>query len=87
MVLEAVAISCAIPIVMSHGPLTIPIVKGCCTCDRLLHTFIISVFNSIKKNFTTIKHTWNESVNIIEGCNVAFDTNDGWNFQKSWLID
>ena len=82
MVLEAIAISCAISIVMSRGPLTIPVIKGRCTCDTLLHTFNISVFNSIKNNLTTIKHIWNESANIIEGCNVAFDTNDGWNFQK-----
>ena len=32
------------------------------------------------KNSTTIKHINNESANIIEGCNVAFDINDCWNF-------
>ena len=50
-------------------------------------TFNISMFKFVKKNSGTIKHIYNESVNIIEGCNVAFDTNDCWNFPKrcQWL--
>ena len=30
---------------------------------------------------TAIKHIYKESAHIIEGCNVACDTNDCWNFQ------
>ena len=39
-------------------------------------SFDIGVFKTIKKNSTTIKHIYTKSANIIEGCNVAFDTND-----------
>ena len=61
--------------------LTIPVVKESCARDVLLHSFHIGVFKCVKKISTTIKHIYKESVNIIEGCNVAFDTNDCWNFQ------
>ena len=37
------------------------------------------VYNHLK-NSTTIKRIYNSSANIIEGCNVAFDTNDCYNF-------
>ena len=52
-----------------------PVAKGCSTRDALPHTFDIGVFKSVKRNSATIKHIYNESANIIEGCNVAFDTN------------
>ena len=53
-----------------------PVGKGRCARDTLPHTFDIGVFKTAKKNSTTIKHIHNKSANIIEGCNVAFDTND-----------
>ena len=52
-----------------------PVHKGRCTRDALLHTFDIGVFKSAK-NSTTIKHIHNQSANMIEGFDVAFDTND-----------
>ena len=39
-------------------------------------TPLISACLNLFKNSTTIKHIYNEFVNIIEGCNVTFDTND-----------
>ena len=59
--------------------LTMPAINRLCPCDALPHTFNIGMFKSIK-NSATIKHIYNEPANIIEGCNVAFDTNDCWNF-------
>ena len=56
--------------------LTIPVVKGRFARGALPHAFHI-----VKTIFTKIKHIYKESANIIEGCNVAFDTNDCWNFQ------
>ena len=56
--------------------LTMPLGKECCAHDALPHTFDIGVFETIKTNSTTIKHIDNESANIIEGCNVDFDTID-----------
>ena len=74
-----------------RGPLTTGIVASQCTSSRnacdaltLLHTFNISMFKSVKKNFATIKYIYNKFANIIEGHTVAFDTNDCWNFQKRW---
>ena len=60
--------------------LTIPVVKGRCAHDALHHTLHIGVFKFVETISTTIKHIYKESANIIEGCNVAFDTNDCWNF-------
>ena len=57
-----------------------PIIKGRCTHDGLPHTLDISEFKSIEKNSTRVKHIYNESANIIEGSNVASDTNDCWTF-------
>ena len=59
---------------------TMPVVKNRCNRDVLPHTFNIGVFKSIKKDPDTLQHIYNESANIIEGCNVAFDTNACWNF-------
>ena len=36
----------------------------------------IGVFKSIENNSTTTKHIYNESANILEGCNVAFGASD-----------
>ena len=51
------------------------------------HAFQIGVFKFVFTISTTIKHIYKGSANIIEGCNVACDTNDCWNFQflpPSW---
>ena len=56
--------------------LTMRVGKECCARDALPYTFDISVFKTIKTNSTTIRHIYNESANITEGCNVAFDTID-----------
>ena len=58
--------------------LTMPVIKGCFANGVLLHN-LIDNFKSNTKISTTIKHIYNESANIFEGCNVAFDTNDCWN--------
>ena len=60
--------------------LTLPIIRGPGACDALPHTFNNVVFKSINKNFAKIEHTYNESANIIKGCNVVFNINDCWNF-------
>ena len=60
---------------------TIPVVKGRFARDALPHAVHIGVFRYVKTISSTIKHIYKESANIIEGCNVAFDTNDYWNFQ------
>ena len=60
---------------------TIHVVRGRCARDALPHAFHIGVFKFAKTISTTIKHIYTESANIIEGCNVAFDTNDCRNFQ------
>ena len=47
--------------------LTMPVVKGCFAHDMLLHTFYIDMFELnkfIKNNSTTVKHIYNESVNL-----------------------
>ena len=45
----------------------------------LPHTFYTGMLelNTFGKNkFTTVKHIYNESVNLNDSCNVAFDSND-----------
>ena len=54
-------------------------VKGRCARNMLPHTFNIGMYKS-SKNFTRIKHIYNESTNLTDSCNVAFDTSDLWNF-------
>ena len=71
----------AVPINNGNCHLTIPIVMGRCDGGALPHAFHIGVFKFVKTIFTKIKHIYKESANIIEGCNVTFDTNDCWNFQ------
>ena len=55
--------------------------KGRCARDALPHAYHIGVFKFVFTISTVIKHIYKESANIIEGCNVACDTNDCWNFQ------
>ena len=54
--------------------------KGRCARDAPPQTINIGTFKFVEKSSTTIKHIYNESANIIEGCNVAFDTNGCCNF-------
>ena len=54
-----------------------------CACDTLPHSFNIDVFETVKNNSTTIEHIYNESVNFIDNCDVAFDTTDLWNQPKT----
>ena len=61
--------------------LTIPFIKGRCAHGALPHVFHNGMFKFVKTISTTIKHIYKEYANIIEDCNVAFDTNDCWNFQ------
>ena len=59
--------------------LTIPVVKGHCALKVLPHAFNIGMFKYGKSNSTTIKHIYNESENLNESCDVAFDSNNWWN--------
>ena len=77
----------ATPIVTSRNApndgncrLTMPGVKGRCARDVLLTPLISAGLN----NSTTIKHIYNEFVNIIEGCDAIFDISDCWNFP--WTV-
>ena len=65
-----------VPLNDGNCRLTMAVVKGCCACDMLLHTFDISVFEFGKNNSATIKRIYNESTNLIERYDVPFDTND-----------
>ena len=58
--------------------LTIPVVKGRCAREALPHAFNIGVFKYDKSNPTTIKHIHNESENLNESCDIAFDSNNWW---------
>ena len=85
-VFEARAVSRAQPIITSRGALkdgncrlTIPVVKGRCAREALPHAFNIGVFKYSKSNPTTIKHIYNESENLNESCDVAYDSNNWWN--------
>ena len=87
-VLKVRAVLCATPIVTSRGPLndgncrlTIPVVLGRGARYALPQAFHNGVLKFIKTIYTAMKHIYKESTNIIEGWDVAFDTNDCWNFQ------
>ena len=58
-----------------------PVGKGRYARDALPHASHIGVFKFGFMISTTIKHIYKEFANIIEGCNVACDTNGCWNFQ------
>ena len=58
-----------------------PVGKGRCARDALPHAFHIGVFKFVFTIFTAVRYIYKESANIIEGCNVACDTNDCWKFQ------
>ena len=69
-------------------PLTTGIVASKCPSardamlvTRYLTPFISVCLNTFLRFYSAIKHIYKESANIIEGCNVACDTNDCWNFQ------
>ena len=56
-----------------------PVVKGRCAHDALPHTLNIGMFKWGKNNSATKKNIYNESDNLIDSCEVAFDCNDWWN--------
>ena len=68
-----------VPLNDGNCRLTIPVVKGRCARDALPHAFDIGVFKYSKSNLSTIKHINNESENLNESCDVAFDSNDWCN--------
>ena len=72
-----------VPLSDGNCRLTIPVGKGRCARDALPHAFQIGVFKFGFTISTAIKHIYKESANIIEGCNVACDTNDCLNFQET----
>ena len=85
-VLVARAVSRAPPLLRHVVPLndgscrlTILVVKGRSAREALPHTFNIGVIKYDKSNPTTIKHINNESGNLNESCDVAFDSNNWWN--------
>ena len=49
------------------------VVNGRLAHDALLHIFNIGEFESVKKNSTTMKYTYNEFVSLIDNCDIAFD--------------
>ena len=65
-----------VPLNDGNCRLTIPVVKERCARDALPHAFHIGVFKFVKTISTAITHIYKESANIIEDCNVAFDTKD-----------
>ena len=84
MVLEAGVVSLVAPIVTSRGN------EGNCrpTSDavlvaRYLTPLILACLNPgfkrTENNSTTIQPIYNESENLIDSCDVAFDTSDWWN--------
>ena len=70
-----------VPLNDGNCRLTMPVGKGRCARDALPQAFHIGVFKFVLTISTAIKHIYNESAHIIEGCDVACDTNDYWNFQ------
>ena len=70
-----------VPLNDGNCRLIILVVKGRRARDALPHAFHIGVFKVLKTISTTVKYIYKESANIIEGCNVAFDTIYCWNFQ------
>ena len=65
-----------VPLNNGNCRLTIPVVKGRCARDALPHAFDIGVFKYSKSDPTTIKHIYNESDNLNESWDVAFDSNN-----------
>ena len=63
-----------VPLNYGNCHLTIPVVKGRCAREALPHAFNIGVLKYDKSNPTTIKHIYNESENLNESCDVAFDS-------------
>ena len=59
-----------------------PVVKDAALVTRYatLRYATLRYAKSLKKS-VTIKHMYDESANIIVGCNVAFDAYDSWYFR------
>ena len=68
-----------VPLNDGNCRLTIPVVKGRCAREALSHAFDIGMFKYGKSNPTPIKHMYNESENLNESCDIAFDSNNWWN--------
>ena len=78
MVLKARAFHVLFPLLRHMVPLnkgschlTILVVKGRCARDVLLQAF---------------EHIYNDAVNLIDNCDVAFDTNDWWSHPKTVAV-
>ena len=79
---------CVVPLNDGNCRLALPVVKGRCDREALPQAFNSGVFKYDKSNSTTVKHTYNESENLNEGCDVAFDSNNlGGMFHRQcqWL--
>ena len=75
-----------VPLNDGNCHLSMLVVKGRWSRDVIPHTFNIGMFKSFENKSTTIKNVFDESANIIEGCNVAFDTFDCWNFPGTMSV-
>ena len=69
-----------VPLKDGNCRLTLPVVEGRCAREALSHAFNIGMFKCDKSNPTTIKHIYNESENLNESCDVAFDSINWWKF-------
>ena len=67
-----------VPLNVKTCRLTMPVVKGRCPRDALPHIFDIGVFKC-GKAILPLKHIYNESDNVINSCDFAFDSNTRWN--------
>ena len=56
-----------------------PVVRGRYAPDVLLDTTNVGGLKIVTKTFYQNKNIYNECAKLIEGCNVAFHTNDCWN--------
>ena len=72
-----------VPLNDGNCRLTIPFVKGRCAREALPDAPYIGVFEYGKGNPTIIKHIYNESENLNESCDVAFDSNTWRNLPLS----
>ena len=70
-----------VPLTDGNCRLTMPVGKGRRARDALHHAFHIDVLKFVFTIYTSRKHIYKGSANIIEGFDVACDTNDCWNFQ------
>ena len=60
-----------------------PVVKRRCVRDELPQAIDIGVLNATKQFFHNMIYIYSESVNLIDNCNVAFDSINLWNHPKT----